>query len=479
MSIGFFSALSGLQAAQRQLDTASHNISNANTPGYSRQRVDQTAADPMGQTGTFNGQAGPGHIGTGVSIQDIARVRDQYIDGQLHQENAQLGESQIKSDTLNQVQDVFGEPSDTGLGAQVTAFFNSWHDLSQDPSNNALRTALRTKAENLAATFQDTNNKLVNMGQQMNDRISGEITDINKLTTSIASLNHEIKAALGAGQNPNDLQDKQDKMISDLSQKLNIQVATTSEGAKSVYLNGQPLVDDENAYPLTAVPSQLNGFTTVKYGPTGQPITIGGGELKGLIDSRDVILSPTDPNGFLKQLNDMASGIMASVNAIHMVGFGPTGVTGQTFFDGTDASDMVVNANIVNDTALANGLDVIAAASNDPGSLTGGVSDSEVAIQIANLSNNKVMGGGTTTFDTYYKDMITALGTQAQDETTKNSNQQSVVSSIQQRIDQVSGVSTDEEMANVVRFQQAYSASAKVMTTLSEMMDTLINIKTN
>jgi flagellar hook-associated protein 1 FlgK len=148
MNVGFFTALSGLQAAQRQLDTASHNVSNADTPGYSRQRVEQTESQPMGANGSLNYYAGAGMVGTGVTVAAIARIRDQFIDRQVRAESAPLGEANIKSDTLKQVEDVFGEPSDHGLSALMQNFFNAWHDLSADPANDAMRTNLRQQAVN-------------------------------------------------------------------------------------------------------------------------------------------------------------------------------------------------------------------------------------------------------------------------------------------------------------------------------------------
>lgn len=476
MSIGFYTAVSGLQAAQRQLDTASHNISNADTEGYSRQTVSLSAAQPQGATGSFVDNVGNGTVGRGVDIQSITRVRDQFIDNQVRAQSSDLGESTAKANMLGQVEDVFGEPSENGLGAQITQFFNNWQSLSGDPANKALRTNLRDQAEQLASTFQTLNTQLTDLAQQTNDQITSEVSDINTLTKQISQLNPEIAAATSAGQSPNDLLDQQDLLIEKLSSKIKIQVNTESDGSRNVYIGGQPLVTHGSNFQLSAVPSQLNGFTTIQYGPTGQAAPILGGELKGLVDTRDITLSSTNPQGFITQLNNLASGFMASVNAVHSIGFGPTGVTGQTFFDGTDASDIQVNANIVNDTALANGLDVIAAASNDPGSLTGGVGDGDIAVRIAQLAQGKIMDGGTNTFDTSYKNLIADVGTQAQLANKHVSTQTTLVSSIKERRDSTSGVSTDEEMADVVRFQKAYAASARVISTISEMMDILVNL---
>jgi flagellar hook-associated protein 1 FlgK len=477
MNIGFNSALSGLAVAQRQLDTASHNIANASTEGYSRQRVDQSAATPQGANGSFNSEAGKGAVGAGVAVQQIGRIRDQFIDRQVRAETSPLGEAQVKADTLRQVEDVFAEPSDTGLSTQMGKFFDGWHDLAGDPSNNALRTNLRQQGINLASSFQDLHQKLLSLRQDVNDRIGTKVTEINTLSKQIAGLNHQIKASIASGQNPNDLLDKQDLMIEQLSQKVAIQVVTSpTTGGRSVYINGQPLVGDEHSFDLKAVPNLANGFTTIAYAPTGLSANPTGGELKGLLDARDISLSDTAPNGFIKQVNDLAAGLMASVNAQHTIGFGTTGITGQTFFDGTDASDMTVNAAITTDTPLGPALSVIAAAANDPGSLTGGVADNAIAINIAQLRTGKIMNGGTATFDSNYKDMISQLGTEAQHANTQSATQTTLVNSVKQRRDQVSGVSTDEEMANVVRFQKAYAASAKVITTLDAMLDTLLSI---
>lgn len=474
MNVGLFTAVKGLQVAQRQLDVAGHNVANADTPGYSRQRVDQTASTPQTILG---GYAGKGDLGLGVDISQIKRVKDQFIDRQLRAESAPLGEAQVKSSTLRQIEDIYNEPSDQGLQALMQRFFDSWQSLSQHPENAAMRIALRQNAVNLAAGFQEVSQKLQALRQDLNDRMASTVNDINSMTAQAASLNTQIKASISAGQNPNDLLDKQDLLFEQLSQQIKIQVVESpSSGTRSAYIGGQPLVADETAYTLSAVPVLLSGFTQLQYTPTGDPAVITGGALKGLVDSRDVILSDTLPQGNLTQLNDLANGMITAINALHTTGFGPTGVTTQNFFDGTDASDIVVNANILNDTVLANGLDVIAAAANDPTSLAGGVGDNAIAVAIAQLKNAKLMATGTLTFDDHFKGIIASVGTQAQEEMRKVDTQELLVASVKERRDQASGVSTDEEMANVIRFQKAYAASARILTAIDEMLDRLMNV---
>lgn len=474
MNVGLYSAVKGLQVAQRQLDVASHNVANADTPGYSRQRVDQTASAPQNILGGFGGK---GDLGLGVDISQIKRVRDQFIDRQLRAETSPLGEATVKSSTLRQIEDIFNEPSEQGIQTLMQRFFDSWQSLSQHPENQALRIALRQNAVNLTAGIQEVSQKLQALKQDVNDRIASTLNDVNSKTAQIAALNTQIKASFSAGQNPNDLLDKQDLLLEQLSEQIKIQVVeSASSGTRSVYIGGQPLVQDEKSYNLSAVPVLLSGFTEIQYTPTGDPAVITGGTLKGLADSRDIILSDSDPRGFITQLNDLASAMITAVNAVHTTGFGPTGVTTQNFFDGNDATDIVVNANILNDTALANGLDVIAAAANDPGSLAGGVGDNAIAVAIAQLKNQKLMATGTLSFDDHYKGMIASVGTQAQEEIRKTDTQELLIASVKERRDQTSAVSTDEEMANVIRFQKAYAASARILTTIDEMLDRLLNI---
>lgn len=475
MSVGLNAAVSGLMAAQRALDVASHNISNSDTPGYSRQTMQQDASAPLGAGGLFMRYGGVGQVGTGVSVTSITRVRNQYLDAQFRNQSAPLGEAQVTSDTLKQVQNIFDEPSNNGLASQLQQFWNGWQSLANNPEDLAVRTNLQSVSASLAGTFNDVFTKLTNLRQDVNDQIQSKVNDINTLTSQIASLNGQIIAGLNAGQNPNDLEDARDQAINQLSQKIGINVVQNpTSGALNVFLNGQPLVDEKSAFQLQAAPVLTNGFFQINYAPTGQQAQVGGGELNALLNLRNNTLSDTQPGGFISDLNGLCSNLMSAVNTIHTASFGLDGVTTLPFFTGTNAADIQVNPAIM---AQPDGIRLIAAATNDPGSLSGGPADNGAALKIADLQNQVQSALGNNTFDGYYQNIITSAGTQGQQSSNQLNTQQQLVQAITQQQQTVSGVNSDEEMANVVTAQKAYEAAARVMSTIDQMMQTLMNIQ--
>ncbi|HEY9720663.1 MAG TPA: flagellar hook-associated protein FlgK, partial [Oscillatoriaceae cyanobacterium] len=302
-----------------------------------------------------------------------------------------------------------------------------------------------------------------------------EVNDINTLTAQIASLNQQVTTGVAAGMSPNDLQDARDQAINQLSQKLGINVVEDpTSGALNVFLNGQPLVNGNNSFQLQAAPVLANGFFQINYAPTGQQAQVTGGELNALLNLRNTTLSDTQPGGFINDVNSLASNLMTAVNTIHSASFGLDGVTTLPFFTGTDASDMQVNPAIM---APPDGLRLIAAATNDPGSLSGGPGDGGAALAIADLQNQAQAGLGNATIDSFYQNIITSAGTQGQQSSNQLTTQQQLVQTITQQQSSISGVNSDEEMANVVTAQKAYEASARVMSTIDQMLETLMNIQ--
>jgi flagellar hook-associated protein 1 FlgK len=438
----------------------------------------------MGANSLHMSWGGVGQVGTGVSVDSIKRVRDQFIDRQVRAETSPLGDAKVTADTMKQIEDIFGEPSDRSLGTLMTRFWDGWQELANNPENAATRLNLREVSNNLAAVFQEIHNKLTTLRQDVNDRMETTVNDINSMTRQISSLNQQIKAGLAGGQNPNDLQDQRDLVIEKLSEMVKIDVHETSEGAVNVYVNGNPLVNQDHNFDLLAVRQGTFGFVQVQYGPTQVPVNINGGTLKGLIDMRDIALSDTDPRGFITQLNQLANGIATQVNTLHRSGYALDGTTTLPFFEeflgpppvAIDASNIAVNAAIQADNTIPPGYNLIAAATNDPGSLSGGVGDSSNALAIAQLRNGKLMSGAQYTFDDFYKGVLVNVGVQGQEASRKQSTQELLVASVKERRDETSGVSTDEEMADVIKFQKAYAASARILTTIDQMLETLINV---
>lgn len=485
MNVGLYASVQGLLTAQRNVDVASHNISNSETEGFSRQRVSQAANTPQSYGGV-------GQVGTGVQISSINRIRDTLIDRQIRQQSAPLGESTVRAEALGQIEDILSEPTDGALTAKLANYYDAWQKLSANPENASLRVTLREAAANLATTFNRLSTDLQAVRQDLYDRVGTVVADINSKAKQIAELNGQIGASIASGQNPNDLKDQQDLLIEQLSSLVNIQaVESATSGQTNVFIGGDPLVFMTDAFTFSqATINPLTDNATVTFGPTGLPASITSGSLKGLLDVRNQTLGvlaplPGKESGLLYQLNTLASQIISDTNSLHTQGFGLDGTTTLNFFNGSNAGDIVVNQNITN---LANGLDFIAAAANDPGSLAGGPGDNGMAILIAQRRNSLTMGAtapippavvgtpATQSFETFWKQQLSDLAVKSQTASRTVATQETLVASVKERRDQVSAVSTDEEMANVIRFQKAYAASARMISVIDEMLDTLINI---
>ena len=317
--------LSGLLAFQRALTTTGNNIANANTPGYSRQRVDLSARRPEG--------FGYGFVGTGVDVVTIRRIVDQFAINQSRTADSAFGRFDTFSNYATQVDNILGDPS-TGLSSGLTTFFNAWQDVANDPASLSSRQALVSQAEAIADRFRSTASRLDTIASDVNARIGGAVRDINQLATSIASLNADILDAAGVGQPPNDLIDQRDSLLGELAKITNITVLEEGDGALNVFIgNGQALVLRSQALGVTTAqnafdPSQLD---IVYQGANGnQVITAGmkgGGELGGLLDVRANLLDPAR-----NSLGQLATALAVSVNTQHREGMNLLGTLGSDLF---------------------------------------------------------------------------------------------------------------------------------------------------
>lgn len=481
MNIGLETALKGLIASQRQIDTASHNLSNSDTLGYTRQRADQTASLPFTPPALHVGYQGAGQIGTGVDISQIIRLRDQFIDRQVRTQSSIQGEASTQADKLSQIETILSEPSEQALNELMKQFFNGWQELSGRPEDPALRINLREAANNLATGIQDIYSQLASLHKDMNAELSTMVKEVNGITKQIASLNQQITASIAAGQNPNDLQDKRDLLLEQLSGKTDLQaILDPNTGAMNVYIGGQALVTDIRSFDLVADPSGPDGDVILKYAPTGATADIRGGALQGLLTSRDVYLSTTNLQGVPYKLNLIAKQLIDSVNNLHHTGTDLDGNAGQDFFvynAAGPAASIAVNPILFGVGGTHPGdpiasLNQIAAA----GTPSQGVADNRVALALAQLQTTGIAGLGGFTFDGYYDATLTQVGAESQQQSRKADLQTTLLASIKDRQAQSAGVSTDEEMANVIKFQKSYQASARMVSVIDQMLDQLLSM---
>ena len=429
--MGLETTLRGLLAQQYAIDTTSHNISNAQTPGYTRQQAVLSATDPMAVYGLGNGT--PEALGTGVTVEGFKRIRDTFLDTQYRAQNMQTGYQQTTSQQLDQVQMGLAEPGANGLSAQLSKFWDAWGDVSNSPSDPASRQALVSQADNLVSTFQGLAQALSTVKSQAAAQytsIVGPQGQVQQIANQIATLDNTIKGQVQAGMQPNDLLDQRDQLLDQLSNLGQVSVQDLGNGSINVTFGntGTPLVAD----------------TTVTW---PQTLTAPGGQLGALLD-----LSKTGGtiDGYVASLNTAAKQVADSVNALHSTGT-PAGVNFFTYTAGNEAAT----------------LQVAVTPSQVVTSTTGAAEANDIALQISQLR------GGTA--DKTYASLVTQIGSDDKNANLQATNSSALLTTIDNQRKSTSGVSLDEEMSNLIAFQRGYEASARAMSTIDHMLQTLID----
>lgn len=469
-------SLQALHSMQQAIQTSSHNVANANTPGYSRQKT--VLAPGVPYTVPTNRRFDSfGQVGTGVTIEKMQRFRDSFLDSQIRKETLNRDGWEVRRDILQQAEVVWNEPSDTSVNSRLSEFWTGMKNLSTTPDSASVRTTAINAADDLATTISDTYRQFNDLRDELDSQVARHVDSINGLAQRIAGLNEEIRNVEGVGQQPNDLRDQRDRALTELAGYVNIDIHESESGTMMVSLGGKLLVMDQVASQLRTDADPTNGMLNkVVWDDTGVTVQIGGqplegglspqaadilgGKLGGTLVARDILV-PNEMN----RLDSMAATLITEVNTIHRAGFGLDGSTGLDFFTGTGALDIAVNSVVAADT---NKVAAATSATSVPG-------DGYNALLISRLANAQVMNSGTTTLSEYYRAGIAELGQQAQQSVLMTENQDLLVQSLEERQEQISGVSLDEETTNLIQFQHAYQSAARVMTTVDGMLDTVIN----
>jgi flagellar hook-associated protein 1 len=494
---GLQTAKRGLLAQQTAISVVNHNIANANTPGYSRQVATMTTTPPY-SVPALNRDGTAGQLGTGVDVTTVRRVRDTFVDYQLRKESASQGRWDAQRDGLEQVEAVFNEPSTSGVSTLLARFWGSWQTVANSPDDPGARGALVEQGKALADSIQYDYRQLEGFRADANSQVQMSVDEVNVLSSRIAELNGQISQVELNGERANDLADQRDLLVDQLNGIAKVSVAIAPNGMAQVYLGNRMLVDGMTAnrlkvggYRDPANPSQVdsnNPYSQVQWDDNIEPpngVAISDGKLKGLLDLRDVNLP-----GYEAKLDLIARKVMAAVNAVHQTGYG-VGDTARPnpprpFFTGLGAADIAINAEIVADPKK------VAASS-----LAGAAGNGDIALRIAAILKGTIPSGVTVTYtdldgttktltstddgngalkiEGEYQQFISVLGIDARAASETSDNQKVLVDHLQSRRDALSGVSLDEETMNLIKYQQAYQASARVVSTIDSMLDTLIN----
>ena len=421
---GLQTALSGLLAEQQALDVTGSNITNANTEGYMRETADLQTNLPITIPATNSITGRGAQLGTGVSVGNIARVRNSYLDAQFRTQNSALSNASTQAEVLSQAQSAFNEPSSAGIASQLSTFWSAWTSLADSPTSEAAKDAVVADGQQLARTFNQLSAQLSTISSQASEQynsLAGPGGEVENYASQIAQLNHQIKLAEEAGQQPNDMLDRRDLLLDKLSSMANITVTEQPDHTDTVTFGdaAKPLVEGATVNWPQALTEKAGGQLGALLGLTGP---------KGALTAIQT------------SLDGVAETLAGTVNE-HL---------STPFFSGKTAATLAVAVTSAEVRAST-------------GKAAGG---NEAALAIAALR------GGVAEQD--YAGLIGQVGSDVRTAKDDQANLQTTVTAIGDQRQAVSGVSLDEEMTNLITFQRGYQASARTLTAMDQMLETLI-----
>jgi flagellar hook-associated protein 1 len=460
---GLNTATTALWAQQRGLDVTGQNIANVNTTGYSRQRAELQSVGGNAVPAMY---AVSNQIGQGVDADKVIRIRDAFLESRAQTESATTAQLTVADGTLSQIEQAFREPGTTGIQAKMTAVFTAWGDVANHPNEDGARTAVLQKSAALVAELHTTDANLDEQWTQTRDSLDALAQDVNAKATSIADLNTAIKRGTQAGLPVNELADKRDALVLDLSAAIGATSAPGRDGQVDVVVAGTTLISGGSAIGLKVL-----GTLDPKTAGPGDPrfVTDPGGtrvDVGGTAGGKVTALSVTIPT-YKQALDGVAQQLAVEFNAVHTAGYDKAGNPGQPLFD-DGSGTLPVDTTTVSAANLRlriTDTDQLAASRLDLGPNT----DNTNAKAMAALQDSPT--GGVVG----YRKLIIGLGVQASVATSNLETQSLVSSQVDASRESVTGVNLDEEMANMLQFQHAYSAAARMITTIDETLDVLIN----
>lgn len=448
-------SLSGMFLARIALQTVSHNIANANTPGFSRQDVLVSARRPLNLS--------YGQLGRGVQIEQVRRLTDSFLQQKQRAQGARLESYAQIDSTLQEVEAILGSVSSDHLGASLTAFFNAWSDLATPPINSSLKQAVVSAAQAVVTDFRATASSLDDLERSLNDGLGREVTNLNSLLRQVADLNNQILYVESASAAANDLRDQRDAAILEVSKLARVSVLERDDGTVDLVLSGRTVVTRGNAETLELNRVFVDGTERAEIvaARSQSPVTLAEGKLQGMIAARDEHV-----RALRERLDDLAKLLADRVNALHTQGRTASS-SGLLFFTGDSAGTLALNPALVAGPASA---ELVAS------SRSGLEGDNDIAREIAALASEPLEAGGSESLLDRYNTLIVDTASSRSSYQFLLENQQNVVETVEGRLEAIRGVSLDEEGANLVRYQNAYDAAARVVTVAAEMFETLLTM---
>jgi flagellar hook-associated protein 1 len=447
-------SINGMFTASNGMQTASHNIANVNTEGFSRQTV---------MIGTRNGlSTSYGMMGGGSTLLGIRRNTDEFLLARVREQSSQLTEYDQIDRSLQDIEMVFGSVENDHLGSAMSNFFDAWSELASAPTNGSLRESVLVMSQNLVRDFNSMSDSLTDMGEDLDKQIGMEVANVNSILDSVSQLNKQILVAESNGTVANDLRDTRDLMMQRLSELAHAESIERDDGTIDVVISGRTMVSRNNVEYLhldhVVDRSGDEPRTVITTGRSDHLIDMPQGAIAGMIKARDdKILNARE------ELDVVAKTLMDRVNSLHVEGHTGNG-TGQLFFTGDTAGTMAISDFIANDTA------------NIATSRSGLSGDMDIAREIAALGAVTDSSNSSATIQEMYSSLVIQLASDAQASQNQIEVQYQVVDALAQRLESQRGVSLDEEAVNISLYQNAYEANARMIAAAQEMFDTLLTM---
>jgi flagellar hook-associated protein 1 FlgK len=468
--LGLFGTLDmgarSLSVQQEEMALSGQNLANVNNNNYADEQLDVSESDPL--------DTSFGDEGTGDQITGISESRNPLLDSQIQLESSVSGSLTAQQSNLQyaeayldeQISSTSSSPtpdSPNGLAADLSNLFNSFQSLSTDPSDVALRQTAVQSAQEVAAQFNQVSTQLSSVQAGLNTSVQNDVGSANQDLTTIATLNQQIIAAQAGGGSADQLVDAREQTLENLSGLANISTTAESNGAVNVSIGGVTMVAGGNVSDNLQTYADSSGNLQVQAQNAGTQITLTGGSIGGEITARDGALASLQGG-----LNTLASQLITQVNTIYSGGYDLNGDTGQDLFTGAGASDIGVNTNLAENPSQF-----------QAAGTAGAAGDNSVVLALSELGSQPIAGLNNQTFSGNYAQTVSNLGNSISSVNDQLGNSQAVTQMLTNERSSTSGVSTDTEMTNLIQYQKAYEASAELITTLNEMMQTVVSMKSS
>ncbi len=436
-------AKKAIHSSRAGMEVTSHNVSNVNTPGYTRQRVELKSTDVLSSK--------HGMVNAGVRVVGIKQIRDEFIEGEIRRMSNLIGSYSVEKEIFSRIESIINEPSDVGLGKLLQDFFNAFDDLAKNPEDRAVRVTVVQSGRALAQRFNDIFQSLLDVKEDILSEIEAKIKKLNEIISELWKLNQSAVNLYNSGAETNDIRDKINQKLKELSSLADAVVSFDESGAVKVSIGGVTIVDKNLSVHLELKFS--NGKAKIlTVGSLSAEVKLNSGEIFALQN----FFNEAIPE-IVQKFDQLALNLINKVNEFHRNGYGLDGSTGIDFFSGTGAGSIRVNKWVLED------LDKISA------SINGDVGNNEVALGIVNLRNEKVISE-------FYNSIVSDIGLMSRVSSESESLQNMVLNQLESQRDAISGVSIDEEMMNMIKFQKMFEASAKLIQTVNEMIDAILSM---